>query len=106
MISPQTAIYLLSNKIQALDDSHRLHMQAVETKFGEMDMYVADNIPDMDLVNKAISTINSRLLDLEGLEARIAALESSNGTPAAKPSKKRGTVKLDLEPAEPGISFS
>ena len=85
-------------------------MNAVEAKFGEQDTYVTDNIPDMDLVNKAVSTINSRLLDLEGLERRVATLEGASGiTPvdsATKTPKKRGTVKLDLENSEPGISFS
>jgi len=109
MLSTQTAIYLLNTKIQAVEESHRAHMQAVEAKFGEQDTYVTDNIPDMDLLNKAISTINSRLLDLEGLEARVAALESAGGVtaPVKSAPKKRGTVKLDLDPpAEPGISFS
>ena len=109
MLSTQSAIYLLHAKIQALDESHRDHMKAVETKFGEQDTYVTDNIPDMDQLYKAISTINARLLDLEGLEARIAALEAGSGSsPAPKPaaSKKRGgTVKLDLD-TEPGVSFS
>ena len=108
MLTTQTAIYLLNSKIQGLEESHRAHMQAVEAKFGEQDTYVTDNIPDMDLVNRAISTINSRLMDLEGLEARIAALETAGGVivkPAAP--KKRGTVKLDLDPPqEPGVSFS
>ena len=102
MLSAQSAIYLLNDKIQKLADSHKLHMQAVECKFGEQDTYVTDNIPDMDLINKAISTINSRLLDLETLEARVSALEIAGG--ATKPApKKRGTVKLELD--EPGISF-
>jgi len=107
MLTAQSAIYLLSSKIRALEESHTAHMHAVEAKFGEQDSYVTDNIPDMDLVNKAISTINSRLLDLEGLEARLAALELAGGVPPKASPKKRGTVKLDLEPvAEPGISFS
>jgi hypothetical protein len=105
MLSTQSAIYILNSKIQAVEESHKAHMQAVEAKFGEQDTYVTDNIPDMDLVNKAISTINSRLLDLEGLEARVAALETAGGVPAKPAPKKRGTVKLDLDP-EPGISFS
>jgi len=110
VLTTQSAIYLLNSKIQSLEESHRAHMNAVEAKFGEQDAYVTDNIPDMDLVSKAISTINSRLLDLEGLESRVAALEAASGvTPApsaSKTPKKRGTVKLDLEPSEPGISFS
>lgn len=108
VLTTQSAIYLLNSKIQALEESHKAHMNAVEVKFGEQDAYVTDNIPDLDLVNKAISTINSRLLDMEGLENRVAALELASGVApvASKPTtKKRGTVKLDLDP-EPGISFS
>ena len=104
MLTAQSAIYMLNTKIQSLEESHRAHIFAVEAKFGEQDTYVTDNIPDMDLVNRAISTINSRLRDLEGLEARISALEVAGGA-VVKPTKKRGgTVKLDLD--EPGISFS
>ena len=103
MLTAQSAIYLLNTKIQQLEDSHKKHMQAVELKFGEQDTYVSDNIPDMDLVNKAISTINSRLLDLESIEARVVALETVGGV-VKPPPKKRGTVKLELD--EPGISFS
>jgi len=107
MLTPQTAIYLLNSKIQSLEQSHRAHMHAVEAKFGEQDSYVTDNIPDMDLLNKAISTINSRLLDLEALETRVAALETAGGAAPKAAPKKRGTVKLELDPPpEPGISFS
>ena len=107
-MTTQSALYLLNSKIQNLEESHRAHMAAVENKFGEQDTYVTDNIPDLDLLNKAISTINSRLLDLEGLEARIAALEVAGGGTVKAPAKKRGgTVKIDLEPVvEPGVSFS
>ena len=106
-MTTQSALYLLNSKIQNLEESHRAHMAAVENKFGEQDTYVTDNIPDMDLLNKAISTINSRLLDFEGLEARIAALEIAGGGVAKASAKKRGTVKIDLDPVvEPGVSFS
>ena len=111
VLSTQSAIYLLNSKIQSLEESHRRHMSAVETKFGEQDAYVSDNIPDLDALYKAISSINSRLLDFESLETRIAALETASGTapppPKAASKKRGGTVKLDLEPVlEPGVSFS
>jgi len=112
VLSTQSAIYLLNSKIQSLEESHRRHMSAVESKFGEQDAYVSDNIPDLDSLYKAISSINSRLLDFEMLEARIAALETASGTapppaPKAASKKRGGTVKLDLEPVhEPGVSFS
>ena len=129
LISTQTAIYLLNNKIQKIEEVMKLHMDDIENKFGEHESYVTDNIPDLDLINKALSDINTRLIDIEGLEARIAALESGGSKPAsptsltepapapasaAAPAKKKGTVKLtDITPTPvvavesgPGISFS
>jgi hypothetical protein len=114
-VSAQTAIYLLNSKIGKLEELVKSHMEVIEQKMGDHETYVTDNVPDLELITRAISDINSRLLDLEALETRIAALES--GAPAAKPAappKKRGTVKLaDLTPPEPvekpdspGISFS
>jgi hypothetical protein len=126
MISTQTAIYLLNTKIQKIEEVMKLHMDDIETKFGEHEAYVTDNIPDLDLINKALSDINTRLIDLEGLEGRITALESGSKpsspaptfsapaqpVPTSSSSKKKGTVKLaDITPtpvvgSEPGISFS
>ena len=126
LISTQTAIYLLNNKIQKIEEVMKLHMDDIENKFGEHESYVTDNIPDLDLINKALSDINTRLIDLEGLEARIAALENGGAKPASPtspkaaappapaPAKKKGTVKLtDITPmpvvgveSGPGISFS
>lgn len=130
LISTQTAIYLLNNKIQKIEEVMKLHMDDIENKFGEHEAYVTDNIPDLDLINKALSDINTRLIDLEGLEARIAALETGGPKPASPsspaspnaasppappaPAKKKGTVKLtDITPTPvvgvesgPGISFS
>ena len=127
LISTQTAIYLLNNKIQKIEEVMKLHMDDIETKFGEHEAYVTDNIPDLDLINKALSDINTRLIDLEGLEARIAALENGGSKPSSPtspkaasspvppaPAKKKGTVKLtDITPTPvvgvesgPGISFS
>ena len=124
LISTQTAVYMLNDKIRKIEEVMKLHMDDIETKFGEHEAYVTDNIPDLDLINKALSDINTRLIDLEGLEGRIAALEMG-GKPASPvsalpsmpppaPSKKKGTVKLaDITPTPvvgsdsgPGISFS
>lgn len=128
LISTQTAIYLLNNKIQKIEEVMKLHMDDIENKFGEHEAYVTDNIPDLDQINKALSDINTRLIDLEGLEARITALENGGAKPASpssptsaasappapNPAKKKGTVKLtDITPTPvvgvesgPGISFS
>ena len=119
MISTQSAIYLINNKVQKLEEVLKLHMDDIEQKFGDHEAYVTDNIPDLDLINKALSDINTRLIDLEGLDARITALEGGakpaspapllSAPVAEKPaSKKKGTVKLaDISsPPEIGISFS
>jgi len=124
MISTQTAVYLLNTKIQKIEEVMKLHMDDIENKFGEHEAYVTDNIPDLDQINKALSDINTRLIDLEGLESRIAALEQSVRTsvsssaasssaasssaapssppplaPPPAPKKKGGTVKLaDITP--------
>ena len=103
LVSAQTAVYLLNTKITALEEKLEAHMKHIETKFGLQDSFVTDNIPDLDLINRALSELNSRVLDIEGFEPRIAALETAAGT-APKPSKKRGTVKLEIP--EPGISFT
>jgi len=128
MISMQSAIYMLNDKIQKVESVMKLHMDDIERKFGDHETYVTDNIPDLDLINKALSEINTRLIDLEGLEARITALENDgsrsppalSGAPVTSPTavrppapakKRGGTVKLaDIAPpvvlVEPGISFS
>jgi len=131
MITTQSAIYMLNEKIQKLEGIMKLHMDDIERKFGDHETYVTDNIPDLDLINKALSDINTRLIDLEGMEGRIAALEAGSSknapsspvpalspapapapasAPAPAPKKRGGTVKLaDISPApavEPGISFS
>jgi len=112
MISTQSAIYILNNKIQKIEEVMKLHMDDIERKFGDQEAYVTDNIPDLDLINKAISDVNTRLLDFE---SRICLLESSEAPKpsamAPPPPKKKGTVKLsDITPTptidQPGISFS
>lgn len=116
VVSTQTAIYLVNAKVMKLEELVKSHMNVIEQKIGEHETYVTDNIPDLDLINRALSDINSRLLDLESLDTRISALETAgNMKPAAPAPKKRGTVKLaDLTPTpvevpagdSPGISFS
>ena len=103
LVSAQTAVYLLNTKISALEEKLNAHMKHIELKFGLQDSFVADNIPDLDLINKALSEMNSRVMDMEALEPRLAALESAAGT-TPKTAKKRGTVKLEIP--EPGISFT
>jgi hypothetical protein len=110
-MTTQDAIYMLSARIKALEQKFGLFMGEIERKFGENEAFVTDNIPDMDQFSTAIRDINTRLLDLNDLEGRITALETSasNGvdpsalaeevatpmpvlsTPAKK---KKGTVKL------------
>ena len=114
VISAQSAIYILNNKIQELEKLVKSHMAVIEQKIGEHETYVTDNIPDLDLINKALSDVNSRLLDVEAFDARISAIEAANNVKPVAPAKKkeRGTVKLaDLSPpveSSPvlGISFS
>lgn len=109
MLSAQSAIYLVNNKVSALESTLASHMKQVEAKFGAQDAFVTDNIPDMDLVNRAISELNKRILELEGLHARVSALEAGAGVVAPvapTPKKVRGTVKLEDAALSPGISFS
>ena len=122
MVSTQNAIYILNNKIQKLEEVLKMQMTDIEQKLGDQESYVTDNIPDMDLINKAIACINNRLLDVDALEARVLALERAapptSPTPTlslsppvpAPPKKKGGTVKLAemTQPPkeEPGISFT
>ena len=112
VISTQSAIYILNGKINKLEELVKSHMEVIEQKIGEHETYVTDNIPDLDLINRALADMNSRVLDLEGLETRIAVLEAASNMKPAAPPKKRGTVKLtDLTPPPPeapllGISFS
>ena len=104
MVSPQQAMQMLAQRIQALEQQFAMHMKEIERKLGDHAAYVSDNIPDIDNINTAIGEINSRILDVEEYEARITALESMNASPdmeaAPKPapisksSKKKGTVKL------------
>lgn len=116
VVSTQSAIYILNNKIQKLEEYLRAHMDVIEQKIGDHETYVTDNIPDLELINKALADINTRLLDVDALDARLSAIEAAtNIKPPAAPTKKRGTVKLadltptPVEPATPpvlGISFS
>jgi hypothetical protein len=86
----------------------------LETKLGNHETYVTENLPDLECFNTAFSDINKRLLDLEMLHDRVTALETNaNIKPAS--TKKKSTLKLneltDATPAPnfasgPGISFS
>ena len=100
MVSPQQAMQLLAVRIQALELKLAQHLTEIERKLGDHAAYVTDNIPDLDTLNTAISEINSRVLDIEEYDTRIASLEAAaNVTPPLPPKapaskKKGGTVKL------------
>jgi hypothetical protein len=100
MVSPQQAMQLLALRIQALELKLAQHLTEIERKLGEHAAYVTDNIPDLDTLNTAIGEINSRVLDIEEYDTRIASLEAAaNVSPPSPPKapaskKKGGTVKL------------
>lgn len=111
LISTQQAIYLLSNKISLLESKFTKTTGVLETKLGNHETYVTENLPDLECFNTAFADINKRLLDLESFNDRISALESNANI--KPPSKKKSTLKLneltDAAPAPsfgPGISFS
>jgi hypothetical protein len=108
LISTQDAIYHLNSKILALEGKLVKTVGILETKLGNHETYVSENLPDLDVINSAFSDINKRLLDLESLNDRIVALETNaNIKPAA--SKKKSTLKLNEltdATAGPGLSFT
>ena len=105
MITTQSAIYFLSNKIQKIEDSIKSNLKQIETKIGEQDNYVSENIPDLDLINNAFRDMNKRLMDLELLDTRVSALEKKLNVETPK-KHRGGTIKLQ-DPVESfGISFT
>ena len=104
-MSTQDAIYLLNTRIMSLETMLRNNLQQVETKFGEHDTYIADNIPDINLMNQAFSDINSRLIELESLGTRLSAVESKLDIKPKKNKKKETTEVVEAPPSK-GISFS
>ena len=112
LITSEHAIYLLCNKLTTLENKFSKTTSVLETKLGNHETYVTENLPDLECINNAFADINKRLLDLESMNERIAALEANaNIKPAA--TKKKSTLKLneltDATPAPsfaPGISFS
>lgn len=108
LISTQDAIYLLNGKIVALESKLVKTVSILETKLGNHETYVSENLPDLDIINSAFSDINKRLLDLESLNDRIAALEA-NANIKPTSSKKKSTLKLNEltdATAGPGLSFT
>ena len=112
LITPEHAIYLLGGKLSALENKFNKTTTVLETKLGNHETYVTENLPDLECFNNAFSDINKRLLDLETLHDRIAILEA-NANIKAPLSNKKKSVKLteltDSTPAPsfaPGISFS
>jgi hypothetical protein len=112
LITPEHAIYILGNKISTLENKFNKTTSVLETKLGNHETYVTENLPDLECFNNAFADINKRLLDLESMNDRIAALElNANIKPAS--TKKKSTLKLneltDATPTPsfaPGISFS
>ena len=107
MITTQSAIYMLHQKIKTLEESLKESIKQIETKMGEQDSYVSDNIPDLDLINNAFRDVNKRILEFEAMDARIATLEKAmNIDPPAGKKKRGGTIKLQDQPESVGVSFS
>jgi hypothetical protein len=80
-------------------------LKQIETKIGEQDNYVSENIPDLDLINNAFRDMNKRLMDLELLDTRVSALEKKLNVETPK-KQRGGTIKLQ-DPVESfGISFT
>ena len=112
LITPEQAIYMLGNKISSLENKFNKTTSVLETKLGNHENYVTENLPDLECFNTAFSDINKRLLDLESLQERISVLES-NANIKPPSTKKKSTLKLneltDSTPTPnfgPGISFS
>jgi hypothetical protein len=108
LISTQDAIYHLNSKISNLETKLSKTVSILETKLGNHETYVTENLPDLDNFNTAFSDINKRLLDLESLNDRISALES-NANIKPPSTKKKSTMKLnELTDAVsgPGLTFS
>uniref|UniRef100_A0A6C0B800 Uncharacterized protein n=1 Tax=viral metagenome TaxID=1070528 RepID=A0A6C0B800_9ZZZZ len=112
MITTEQAIYMLGHKISVLANKFSKTTNVLETKLGNHENYVTENLPDLECFNNAFSDINKRLLDLESLHERITILES-NANIKPPPSKKKSTLKMneltDGTPPPsfaPGISFS
>jgi hypothetical protein len=108
LITSEQAIYYLGNKISVLESKFNKTTSVLETKLGNHENYVTENLPDLECFNNAFSDINKRLLELETLRDRIEILEATaNIKPATN--KKKSTLKLneltDATPG-PGISFS
>ena len=104
-ISTQDAIYLLNSRIMSLEGMLKNNLKQIETKFGEQDTYITDNLPDINLINQAFSDINSRLIELETLENRLSVVEGKLDIKKKSPKKKASTEILE-EPTAKGISFS
>jgi hypothetical protein len=112
MITTEQAIYIIGNKLSALENKFTKTTNVLETKLGNHENYVTENLPDLECFNNAFSDINKRLLDLESLNERINILET-NANIKPPPTKKKSTLKLneltDATPTPsfaPGISFS
>jgi predicted nucleic acid-binding Zn-ribbon protein len=61
----QQAINLVGVRINKLEQSVNTNLKEVETKFGQQDNYIVENLPDIDAINTAFEDINQRLLNIE-----------------------------------------
>jgi len=77
LITSEQAIYMLGNKLSDLESKFSKTTSVLETKLGNHENYVTENLPDLECFNQAFSDINKRLLDLESIHERVVALESN-----------------------------
>ena len=61
----QQAINLVGVRINKLEQSVNNNLKEVESKFGQQDNYIVENLPDIDAINTAFEDINQRLLNIE-----------------------------------------
>ncbi len=106
LITAEQAIYMVGNRLSALESKFTKTTNVLETKLGNHENYVTENLPDLECFNSAFSDINKRLLDLESLHERVSALES-NANIKPPTTKKKSTLKLnELTDATPTPSFA
>tara|TARA_X000000368_G_scaffold313540_2_gene251173 strand:+ start:14509 stop:15222 length:714 start_codon:yes stop_codon:yes gene_type:complete len=63
----QQAVAMTMSRVSELEKVLTENMKEVESKFGQQDTYIVENIPDIDAINSALEDINQRLLNLESL---------------------------------------
>jgi len=63
----QQAVSMTISRVSELEKVLTENMKEVESKFGQQDSYIVENIPDIDAINSALEDINQRLLNIESL---------------------------------------